>query len=78
MQIIFLIFIISCFLFIGYLFIDNIRFNKKMKNDYEKFFSGLNDRVDLLSRENARVKQENDFLRDKLKNMGFTEEQLKH
>jgi len=34
-------------------------------------------RVDLLSRENNKLREENEHLREKLKNMGFSDEQLK-
>lgn len=36
-----------------------------------------NNRMDLLSRENSKLIEENDNLRDKLKNLGFTEIDLK-
>lgn len=36
-----------------------------------------NQRLNILSRENARLYEENFRLKDKLKNLGFTEEKLK-
>ena len=62
------ILIIECSLFIFCLSMHLITY-KRMKKD--------NNRMDLLSRENSKLIEENDNLRDKLKNLGFTEIDLK-
>lgn len=37
----------------------------------------VNQRINLLSKENSRLMEENEFLKGKLKNLGFNEESLK-
>lgn len=54
---------------------------ESIKNNRERVDKALEEgteRINLLSKENVSVREENEFLRDKLKNMGFGEEQLKH
>lgn len=44
---------------------------QKMEEDSKKFFEHFSTRADLLSRENAKLQDENQELRERLRNMGF-------
>ena len=53
---------------------------KSIKENKERVDKALEEgtqRINLLSKENAKLIEERDFFKDKLKGLGFTEEQLK-
>lgn len=57
-------------------FVMTLITRKKIKLT-NKLIEQNNNRLNLLSKENAMLYEENNFLKDKLKNLGFTEWKLK-
>ena len=51
-------------------------FIKEQTKIYETFLNEVTSRINLLSNENARLMEENEKLRDKLKNLGFSDKSL--
>lgn len=47
-------------------------FVKKMEKDYHDFVTKHNERADLLSRENNKVRTENEMLKERLRDLGIT------
>ena len=43
-----------------------------VQNEYKKFAEDATARINVLSKENVRLREENEQMRDKLKNLGFT------
>lgn len=47
--------------------------NKKRLKDYEDFVTIHNERLNLLSKENVKVRRENEELKDRLRNVGIND-----